>query len=123
MASVLVVDDTLDCLVPLTRLLRLEGFDTTAAQDGRQALEMMERSRPDVLVLDLMMPGIDGVTLLEEIRGTPGLEQLPVVVFTALEDRTVRNRVDELGVAAVLYKGRAGMDEIIRSVHDCMTRH
>jgi CheY-like chemotaxis protein len=123
MPNVLVVDDTLDCLIPLTRLLNLEGFETTAAQDGRQAMKMMGQARPDVLVLDLMMPDVDGVSLLEEIRQTPGLEKLPVVVFTALEDRKVRRRVDELGVAAVLYKGRAGMEEIIRSVHDCVVRH
>lgn len=123
MPNVLVVDDTLDCLIPLTRLLSLEGFETTAAQDGRQAMKMMARARPDVLVLDLMMPDVDGVTLLEEIRQTPGLEKLPVVVFTALEDRKVRMRVDELGVSAVLYKGKSGMEEIIRSVHDCVMRH
>ena len=123
MPNVLVVDDTLDCLIPLTRLLSLEGFETTAAQDGRQAMKMMARARPDVLVLDLMMPDVDGVTLLEEIRQTPGLEKLPVVVFTALDDRKVRNRVDELGVSAVLYKGKSGMEEIIRSVQDCVMRH
>lgn len=83
MGHILVVDD--DPMV--TRLVRinleLEGFQVMEAWDGSTALQMLEESRPELLVLDIMMPQMDGWQVLEKVRAQDDFKQLPVVILTA----------------------------------------
>ncbi len=83
MGHILVVDD--DPMV--TRLVRinleLEGFKVIEAWDGSTALRMLEESRPELLVLDIMMPQMDGWQVLEKVRAQDDLKQLPIVILTA----------------------------------------
>lgn len=80
---VLIVDDD-DSIRHLVALgLEMEGFRTATAQDGFAGLRSAVRDRPDVVVLDMMMPGRDGFTVLEGIRSRPELADIPVVMLTA----------------------------------------
>jgi DNA-binding response OmpR family regulator len=63
--------------------LEAEGFRVTTAEDGCSALDEIERSRPDLIVLDVMMPGRDGLDVLREVRTRPDLAGIPVVLLTA----------------------------------------
>jgi DNA-binding response OmpR family regulator len=63
--------------------LEAEGFTVTTAEDGCSALEKIEQSRPDLIVLDVMMPGRDGLDVLRELRTRPDLAGIPVVLLTA----------------------------------------
>ena len=90
MARVLVVDDDPDVLNLVAFRLRKAEHRVIAVGGGDQALEVVaERGAPDVAVLDVMMPGLDGLTLLQRLRALEGLEQLPVIFLSArvqLED-------------------------------------
>jgi CheY-like chemotaxis protein len=86
MATVLVVDDDRQGNDVLCRLLRLEGHETTSAFDGEAALAALELQRPDVVILDVMMPGIDGTETLCRIRANPLTCRVPVIMYTASED-------------------------------------
>ncbi len=79
----LVADD--DPLVPdlIRQLLEDQGFEIEAAADGRAALAMLAQRRPDALLLDLLMPNLDGFGVLEQLAQNPALAGLPVIVLTA----------------------------------------
>src|SRR4051794_22162064 len=80
---VLVVDDDVDLARFIEINLRLEGFDVVVARDGLEALAELERSRPDLVVLDVMLPRIDGVELCRQLRNDPSTASLPVIMLTA----------------------------------------
>ncbi len=82
--KILVVDDEPDVCAYLARLFQDNGFETTSASDGAQALEMVRRERPDLVTLDLSMPNKSGVGFYREIRSAPEYKGLPVVFVTAV---------------------------------------
>ena len=75
----MVVDDDLEMQKIVGRTLTLEGYDVIAANDGASALAMMEGSNPDLVVLDIIMPGLDGFQVLDTIRKT---SDVPVLILT-----------------------------------------
>ncbi len=84
MARVLVVDDDPDVLNLVAFRLRKAQHKVIAVGGGEQALDVVaERGAPDVAVLDVMMPGLDGLTLLQRLRALEGLEQLPAIFLSA----------------------------------------
>ncbi|MGH3797614.1 MAG: response regulator transcription factor [Pseudonocardiaceae bacterium] len=88
MATVLVVDDEPNILALLSAALRLSGFEVTAAETGARALTCIQRARPDIVVLDVMLPDCDGFTLARQLHSLH--DQVPVLFLTArdgVEDR------------------------------------
>ncbi len=81
---VLVVDDDHDIRDTLTEALGVEGYSVISAMHGAQALERMRENRPDIVVLDLMMPVMDGPTFIAAKNGDPTLSDIPVLVVTAV---------------------------------------
>ncbi|HZY18923.1 MAG TPA: protein kinase [Ramlibacter sp.] len=92
MNRVLVVEDDEAIRANVTRLLRLEGYEVLAAPDGTTGLAVLREQRPDLVVSDIGMPGLDGFALLEAIRGDPALAATPVLLLTALDDRASMRR-------------------------------
>ncbi|HVO32511.1 MAG TPA: response regulator, partial [Elusimicrobiota bacterium] len=82
-AHVLVVDDDENIVELMTMLLERAGFFVEAARDGRAALDQLYRQRPDFLILDLMLPKLGGLEVLDEISQNPSLKNMPVIVLTA----------------------------------------
>lgn len=95
---VLIVDDMPANAKLLAMILKLQGFTVSTAAGGQEALQLIEESIPDVVLLDVMMPGIDGFETCRRIRQNPATKQLPVVIVTALHD--VNDRVQALEVGA-----------------------
>ncbi len=83
----LLVDDDIRLLHVVSLYLRVQQFDVVTARDADTAMRMLEDGLPDLAILDVMMPGMDGVSLCRRIRGLPGAAALPIIVFTALSDR------------------------------------
>jgi DNA-binding response OmpR family regulator len=79
----LLVDDELDTLAAYSLLLELHGFEVDCASDGAQALYLARSRRPDLVMTDLMMPGVDGRALCSLLRADPLLADVPVVLATA----------------------------------------
>lgn len=82
-ATVLVADDDTDILRFVEINLRLEGFEVVTARDGTEALAKAVAVRPDLILLDVRMPGIDGYTICARIRADAGLAAVPVIIVTA----------------------------------------
>jgi diguanylate cyclase (GGDEF)-like protein len=89
---ILVVDDDPDILQFVRMNLDLEGFDTRTAQGGKEGLAMAKEQPPDLVLLDVMMPGMDGLTVLKHLRTNPATANCPVIILTAkvLADDRVR---------------------------------
>ena len=99
---ILVVDDEEDVQVLVCRILRDVGYEVEAASDGGEAIEKIGQRKPDLLVLDLMMPGIDGWGVLEHLRKVP--DAPPVVVVTARADYGSFARGVREGASAYVFK-------------------
>jgi adenylate cyclase len=102
---ILVVDDNDDNRYTLTRRLRREGYtDVVTATNGREALQRLAESEFDLILLDIMMPEMDGHSVLEELRATGRLANLPVIVISALDDFESVVRCIEMGAEDYLQK-------------------
>jgi DNA-binding response OmpR family regulator len=77
------VDDDLEVLETLGRVLERERLDVNLASSGVQALQQLERRMPDLLILDIIMPGMDGITICKQLRANPRYISLPVLFLTA----------------------------------------
>jgi DNA-binding response OmpR family regulator len=99
---ILVVDDEEDVQILIRRILTDAGYEVDSAGDGEAALERIEDRKPDLVVLDLMMPGLDGWGVLENLRKRP--DPPPVVVVTALADYQAFTRGVREGAAAYVCK-------------------
>ena len=81
MTKVLVVDDTPDIARLMMRAVQAQGHEVSSAGSGRQALEILDSARPDVITLDIKMPGIDGIKFLESLKAD--YEDIPVIMCSA----------------------------------------
>ena len=81
-ALVLVVDDNEDNVQIMSRILLSRGFEVRTARDGKAALRSIEQELPDVVLLDIMMPDMDGIEVLDRIRANPQSASLPVILVT-----------------------------------------
>jgi type II secretory ATPase GspE/PulE/Tfp pilus assembly ATPase PilB-like protein len=102
--KVLLVDDEDSLRKVLKDLREREGYDVSEARDGVQALDQVDRVGPDIIVLDLNMPGLDGYGVLSHLRSRPATADIPVLVLTAKSDEDNEVRVFELGADDFLTK-------------------
>jgi signal transduction histidine kinase len=86
LSTVLLVDDSASALETLQATLDGHGFQLVTAQNGPEALQLAGRIRPDLILLDVMMPGMDGFEVCRRLRSTPELAEVPIVLLTALDD-------------------------------------
>jgi CheY-like chemotaxis protein len=84
--SIMIVDDSPDILSLYSIVLEKRGYRVLKALDGASALEMLEDSNPDLFILDIMMPQINGVELCQRIRALPDHKQTPVIFLSAYSD-------------------------------------
>lgn len=85
---VLVVDDEMHLRIFLTTVFETSGFAVAAAPDGTRGLELARKRRPDLITLDLMMPGEGGVRMYRALKADPELASVPVIVVSAVEGKT-----------------------------------
>ena len=89
-STILIVDDNAASRETLESVLGEEGYNLQMAEDGTQALEMADALHPDLILLDVMMPGMDGFEVCRRLRSTPGLVEVPIILLTALDDSASR---------------------------------
>jgi len=104
MARILVVDDEPTIARIIRLLLEPEGHEVLAANDGSRGFAMAQRQIPDLIVLDLMMPVMDGTWLLEMLRGNERTASVPVMVLSARSDDETQRRCEALGIQTYLQK-------------------
>ena len=112
----MIVEDDPDTVRLYADLLAEEGLDVRTAANGREALDRLAESVPSVIVLDLMMPIMDGFTFLERVQNNPVWSHIPVVILTAISLSPKEVARLEKSSAAILVKGRDATENIIESI-------
>jgi DNA-binding response OmpR family regulator len=115
-ASVLVVDDEPQVVWMLQFSLQAEGFETFAARDGRTALAEIDEHHPRVVLLDIMMPVMDGWSVLEHVRSLPAEDRPRVIVVSARSSLRDRAKAAELGADAFVPKP-FNVDDLLAVLH------
>jgi len=116
---ILLVDDDENVLMLLRTVLALDEFEVTTCTDGQEALDLARMSRPDVVVLDVMMPGLDGNGVLRALKSDPLLRDIPVVMLTARDAAADRLESEAAGCDAFLTKPFSPIEliEILNAVN------
>ena len=104
MAVVLVVDDDEFTCDAIQRLLGRMGYTTACAQSGEDALHLLETVQPDVIVLDWMMPQMDGLEVLRKLRADPKTKDVPVLLYSAADDAGMQRQAEKLGASECVLK-------------------
>lgn len=102
--------------------LAMKPYDVISASSGKEALEMIKMSRPDVVLLDIMMPKIDGLQVLQAIRKDPETADLPVIMITAFVDKYQKSKVLAMGADGYLVKPLA-MDELHETLEQVFAKN
>jgi two-component system, OmpR family, response regulator len=120
--SIMVVDDDRHLLTTITDFLRFEGFEVMSAGDGMKALLLLKTARPDVILLDVMMPGMDGGEVAQAIRAIPALEHTPIIFTTAVVSKAEeRTHGGEIGGEMFLAKPFK-FEELTSRIRDVLAR-
>ena len=122
MAKILIVDDDADARESLALVFRQHGHTATCVPNGRDALARVLADLPDVVVLDLLMPEMDGPSFLEVVRSYLRFQSLPVVILTGLGDSPMVDRARALKVNSILAKGKATPEDIMKAVEEAAVR-
>jgi CheY-like chemotaxis protein len=102
--KILVVDDEPDILKVVTFRLRKAGYHILEAVEGEQALQIIEKERPDLILLDLRIPVIDGYEVCKRIKSDDKTKDIPVIILTASVTRDMQAKVEELKADDYLVK-------------------
>ena len=120
MATILIVDDEADCRRPLAALLKHEGYEIVEARDGLEGLQRLSERKIDLVLLDMLMPGVDGITMLQAVRRNHAHQNLPVLLVTGVHDPELLRRARNIGCQEYIFKGDtpfARMLELIKRHH------
>jgi len=115
-ATVLVVDDEPDQVTLISKLLQEQGYRIAQAYDGVQAIESVKHSRPDLIILDLMMPRMDGFEVIDHLKEDEKTTEIPIIVLTAKELTAEQAQALNGKVQRIVQKGVLDMEEILEMV-------
>lgn len=113
----LIVEDEPNIVLSLEILLQRAGYETASSTDGEAALELIRRTRPDVVLLDIMLPKMNGYEVCRVVKSHPALSSIPVVMLTAKGQEVEILKGLELGASAYIAKpfGNAEVLEAVRA--------
>jgi two-component system cell cycle response regulator DivK len=118
---VLYVEDNFDNRLLMRRVLMAEGFDFIEAETAAQALATLKTTHPDIILMDINMPDVDGYTLIGKIRALPGLEDIPIVAVTANVMRGDKERSLKAGANGYIQKP-INIDTIASDIEHYLSR-
>ena len=114
MARILVVDDSHDIRVLLVTVLQRAGHDVIEAADGTSVQSWVREASPDVIILDLMMPGMDGWETLAQLKSSPESRDVPVIIFSALNEDEDLEKARSMGAVDYVAKPWTAKDLLRR---------
>jgi CheY-like chemotaxis protein len=101
---ILVCDDNKSVAEALAVLIRAAGYRVQVAQEALQCLAVARKDRPSMILMDIMMPGLDGATASDLMKDVPELDHVPIILISAMPEDEVREKAKEAGVAGYLLK-------------------
>jgi DNA-binding response OmpR family regulator len=115
--KILLVEDDLFLGKLSKKKMELSGFDVSFLKDGSDVLKQVKSEKPEVIVLDLVMPNKDGFQALEELKSDEETKDIPVVVVSALSSEEDKEKINKLGAKKYFVKSEAQISEIIEYIN------
>jgi DNA-binding response OmpR family regulator len=123
MTKILLAEDDKLISNSLCDALKQNGYEPTPAYDGEEAVAKAKEIKPDIMLLDIMMPKLDGISVLWEIKANPETAKIPVIVLTNIGDVETISKIVEAGAVDYLLKSDQSVDDIIQKVKDVLARN
>ena len=120
MKKILIVDDENDLLKVLEKILADQGFEVEVAADAYQGVEIAQKERADLIVLDLNMPAGGGLATLERLKVSTKTMAIPVIILTGSDDPELKSKVVEKGIEAYIQKPYEP-DDLIATIINCLS--
>ena len=120
--KILVAEDDKLISNSLCEALKTAGYEPTPAYDGEESVAKSKELVPDLVLLDIMMPKLDGISVLWELKANPATAKIPVVVLTNIGDVETISKIVEAGSADYLLKSDQSVAEIVQKVKDVLAR-
>ncbi len=123
MKKILIVEDDINLLNLYKEVLTREGYELKLAEDGGEALQIAASFQPDIVLLDLMLPYVDGFKVLEELKSNPKTEHCFVIVQTNLDSEMQRQKAKNLGANEFLVKSESDPGSLIEDIKHLLATH
>jgi len=114
--KILLVEDEAALRKTLGTFLKQEGYKMILAADGEIGLRLAKSKKPDLILLDLVLPKVHGFDVLAQLKSDPGTKQIPVIVLTNLEKIEDIEKAIEMGATTYLIKARYSLEEVVEKV-------
>lgn len=117
--KILLVDDETGFAELLADLLKSDGYEVAVAHDGVEGLEKLESFKPDGIISDIVMPGMDGLEMFRQVKASPKTSSIPFLFISGFQDNQVLEKARKFGVFGILQKP-IDIDQIERRLRDLM---
>jgi chemosensory pili system protein ChpA (sensor histidine kinase/response regulator) len=118
---VMIVDDSLSVRKSLSLLIEAEGYETSIAKDGQEAIEIISEKRPDIMLVDMEMPRMNGLELTSYVRNSQSLQNIPIFMITSRTTKKHRDMANEVGVTHYLTKPYQD-SELLELIDNALTK-
>ncbi|KKR21678.1 MAG: Transcriptional regulatory protein [Candidatus Moranbacteria bacterium GW2011_GWA2_39_41] len=118
--KILVVEDESALMGAMKEFLLAENFSVVTADDGEEAMMMVKKEKPDLILLDIVLPKKDGFAVLAELKADVEMEKIPVMLLTNLESADDVDRAFSLGVSTYLVKSNYKLEEIVEKIKEML---
>ena len=115
MPKILIVDDDVSITELMKALVKMDGHQPTTVNDSTKAIEVANSVHPDLITLDLMMPGLTGFELCDLLHNDPEFANIPIIIVSARDDRESKDKAREMGAKDYITKP-FGVDELISKI-------
>ncbi len=122
MAKILVAEDDKLISGSLCDALKSEGHEPFPAYDGEEAVAKAKEIKPDLALLDIMMPKLDGIGVLWELKSNTDTAKVPVIILTNMGDVETISKIVEAGATDYLLKSDQSIDEVVKKVREVLSR-
>ena len=113
---VILIEDETNIRSMYAEILKDEGYDVVEISEGKEGLDVLKEGKWDLLLLDIMLPKLDGVELLKKLNEIKDIKDRPVLILTNLQDEEIRNACLELGVREYLVKSNIVPSDVVLNV-------
>lgn len=122
MTKILLVEDDPLIYRMYQKLFTLEGYETETANNGQEGLDKLKDFKPDIIMLDIMMPTMDGVTMLNLLKENPETAEIPVVILTNVADQRIANQTFEKGASLSIVKSETEPEQVIAWIKSVLAK-
>jgi len=122
MKTILFIEDEASLQKTLGEVLKQEGFEILSALDGEIGLRITQEKKPDLVLLDLVLPKKDGFEVLRELKASEDTRNIPVIVITNLEGAGDVEKALELGATTYLVKANYSLEDVVSKIRDILSK-